>query len=94
MKFKNLYSHSKCPHCDKFTISFWQKMSLADYRYTHTCKECNGTIQLPAWHAILFLSEVIMLIAIAGKFSLNTWQTFIFRYPIFNLFQHIKPPFV
>lgn len=74
MKLKNLYSHSKCPHCGKFTISLWQKMSLVDYRYTYTCKECGGTIQLPVWHTILYLGETIMLIAIIVKYSLNAWQ--------------------
>lgn len=75
MKLKKLYSHSKCPHCGEFTISFWQKMNLVDYRYSYTCKKCGGTIQLPVWHTLLYVGEMIMLIVIAVKFHFNTWQS-------------------
>ena len=74
MKSKNLYTYSKCPNCDKYTVSFRQKMNFVDYRYTYTCKECGGTIQLPVWHSIVYLSEIIMFIAMGVKFNLNAWQ--------------------
>lgn len=74
MTFSKLYDHSKCPHCGNNTISYWEKMNLIDYRYTHECKECGGTLQLPLWHSVLYLGEVIMFIYGGVNVDMSSWQ--------------------
>lgn len=74
MTINKRYAYSKCPHCGKYTISYRQKMKLVDYRYCHACKECGGNIQLPAWHAVLYLCEIIILIIVVDNLNMNTWQ--------------------
>lgn len=74
MKLRNFYKNIKCPHCDKETITYWQKISLIDYRYTYTCKECGGTIQLPLWHTAVYLGEIIMLIVGIVRLNMSSWQ--------------------
>lgn len=94
MNLKKKYYSSKCPHCNKGIITFKKKMNLVDYRYSYNCEECGGNIQLPAWHAVLYLSETVILIGIIAKSDIGniqivlSWGLFL----IFVLF--IQLPFI
>ncbi|SNS15429.1 hypothetical protein SAMN05446037_100519 [Anaerovirgula multivorans] len=94
MNTKKLYGNSKCPSCGKYCITYKEKMKLIDYRFTHECKECGGTIQLPAWHALLFLSELGLMLFLAIKFNLNTWQAITLGLALYLFIRFIQLPFI
>lgn len=94
MDIAKLYSESKCPHCGKYCISYRQKMNLIDYRYSYTCKECGGTIELPMWHILLYLSEIILMILLMVKLHLNTWQIIIGALLTYLFISFIQLPFI
>lgn len=94
MNFFKRHLRYKCPNCYKCTISYWQKIKLIDYRYTYTCKECGGTIKLPAWHALLYLSEIVIMIYLIVKLDLESWQSIIFGVLMLLFIWFIQLPFV
>jgi len=69
-------------------------MKLIDYRYTYTCKECGGTIKLPAWHALLYLSEIILMIYLIVRLNLNSWQAIIFGLLMLLFIWLVQLPFI
>lgn len=94
MNFLKRYSNYKCPNCSKHTISYWQKIKLVDYRYTHCCNECGGTIKLPLWHTLLYLLEIIAMIYAIVRFDLNSWQSILLGVLMLLFIWFIQLPFV
>lgn len=94
MDFRDLYGASECPHCGNKTISYRQKINLIDYRYSYTCKECGGTIQLPLWHIFLYISEVISMVVAIVKFNMSSWQAVLCGVLILLFINYVQLPFI
>ena len=94
MYFLGKFPKYKCPNCNKYTISYWQKIKLMDYRYTHSCKECGGTIKLPVWHTLLYLCEIMLMIYSIVRLNLNSFQSIILGVMILIFMWFIQLPFV
>ncbi len=97
MSFKKwIKNHAwyKCPNCHEYTISYWHKLSLSDYRYGHHCKTCGGKIKLPVWYTFLFVIELLTLFFVNVKLDLHSFQSALLITVFFIFIWLVQFPFI
>lgn len=94
INFIKKYTRYKCPYCHNYTISYRDKLLIADYRYRHTCRECGGVIQLPAWYTFLLVCELMILFYTNYKLDLAGLQSVLFSTIYLMLIYLVQFPFI
>ena len=93
-KIKKVISKSKCPHCGKYSISFWKKTKLIDYRFKHKCKNCSHYVRLSYWHVPIFLSEMFLLMFLVYELRMDRLQAYSTGLILIGFIWFIQLPFI